>query len=381
MQKKRLFTPGPASVPVETLMESARPMVHHRKKVFKDIYAETLEKLKEVFQTSGEIFIFSSSGTGAMEAALLNLTSPGDKAIVINSGKFGARWESLSETFGVEYISLKYKWGESASHEDIRKILQENNDIKAVFATLTETSTGALHPIKDIASVVSKTSAILIVDAVSGLAADRLMMDEWGIDVVVSGSQKALMSPPGLGFVAVNERAAEAFKRNSRKNYYWDLKKASKSAVESQTPFTPPVSLIRGLMASLREITSEGMENLFIRHERLAAATRKGIEALGLEMFPDTPSNALTTVKIPDAERIGSSFVKYCEDNYGITFAGGQDSLKGKIFRIAHMGYYDELDIIAALGAVECALAEQGVMDITGRGVKAAMEVFTSAKL
>lgn len=378
MLKRRLFTPGPTEVPPETLAAGARPILHHRKKEFGEIYTETVNNLKKVFVSEGEVFVFASSGTGAMEAAVTNFTSPGDKVLVIESGKFGERWKQLCGVFETDVNLLECRWGSSADPAEVEKILKENPGIKAVFATLVETSTGALHPIEELASVSSSAGALLIVDAVSGLGCDRILTDEWGVDVVVSGSQKALMTPPGLGFICVNSRAAEVYRENNRKNYYWDLRKASKSLEKFQTPYTPSVNLIAGLLASLESINSEGMENVWDRHRKLAAGTRAGIEAMGLDIFPENPACGLTAVKIPSPEKIGSGFVKHCQDRYGIVFAGGQADLKGKIFRIAHMGYYDELDVIKALAAVEAGLRDLGERDVLGRGVKAALEVFTT---
>ncbi len=378
MKKKYLFTPGPTEVPEEVLIEISRPPIHHRKKDFVNIFEEAVSNLKRVFLSTGEVFIFASSGTGAMEAAVQNFTEEGDKALYIESGKFGERWGELCEVFGVKTTALKYEWGNAVDTGEVEEKLKKNKDIKAVFATLVETSTGTLHPIEELAKVVSKSNAIFIVDAVSGLGSDRIMVDKWGIDVVVSGSQKALMTPPGLSFICINEKAKSVYEKNSRKSYYWDIKKESKAMAKGQTSYTPSVNLITGLLQALKMINTEGIENTFARHEVLAKAAREGIKAMGLELFSSNPANGLTAVNIPSSDRIGGVFVKHIEEKYGVVFAGGQEKLKSKIFRIAHMGYYDKLDVIKALGVVEMALKELGVMDVLGKGVGAAMEVFTN---
>jgi aspartate aminotransferase-like enzyme len=370
MIKKQLYTPGPTEVPPETLAALAKPVLHHRKEEFKKLYFSAVSNLGSIFKSSGEIFILTSSGTGAMEAAVNNFTSPGDKALVVVSGKFGERWEELLETFGVETEVLNYEWGSPAVPEDIKNKLKGRDDIKAVFATLVETSTGTLHPIKEIAEIVENTPASFIVDAVSGLGCDVIKTDEWGIDAVVSGSQKALMTPPGLGFVCVNEKAKNIYRDNDRKNYYWDFKKASARLENSQTPYTPAVNLIAGLDQSLRMINSEGIENVWERHNMLSEAARAAMDKLGLEVFSESPARGLTAIKIPE----GKSFiVKELKERFGIVAAGGQAHLKGKIARLGHMGYSDKSDIqklIAAAGLI--------LEDFSGlsAALKAANEIF-----
>ncbi|MFW6134755.1 MAG: pyridoxal-phosphate-dependent aminotransferase family protein [Elusimicrobiota bacterium] len=374
MKKRQLFTPGPTQVPEQVLLELAQQVVHHRKSDFKQMYEETIGNLKKVFRTNGEIFVFASSGTGAMEAAVANFTSEGEKSLVVDSGKFGARWKELCDTYQVDSIVLEYEWGKAAEPDDIQKELENNKDIKAVFVTLVETSTGTLHPIKEIAEIVSNTDAVLIVDAVSGLGCDVIETDKWGVDVVVSGSQKALMTPPGIGLMCIGDKAKQIYSDNSRKNYYFDLKKASKSLGKYQTPYTSPVNLIRGLLCSLKMINSEGMENVWERHRQIAQAARKGIKAMGLKLFSESPANGLTAAYIPEQINEAKEFLNHLENNLGIYFAGGQAHMKGKIFRIAHMGYYDKLDILKALCALELALKRFNVIQETGKGPGAAME-------
>ncbi|MFH1415848.1 MAG: alanine--glyoxylate aminotransferase family protein [Elusimicrobiota bacterium] len=378
MIKKRLFTPGPTEVPHAVLLEMARPTIHHRKSEFAEIFKEVIANLNRIFLSTGEIFVLSASGTGAMEAAVQNFTCEGDRALTIDSGKFGERWTSLCKKAGVEAEVLSYEWGKAALPSDIEKKLAADSSIKAVFTTLVETSTGTLHPIEEIAKVVSKTDAVLVVDAVSALGSDRIKVDQWGVDVVVSGSQKALMTPPGIALMCVNKKARSVYEKNTRNTYYWNLKSASKSLSKGQTPYTPAVNMLMGLLEALRMINREVIENVWARHEQLAEAARAGIKAMGLELYSESPANGLTAVKIPDPDRIGSAFVKHLEERHGIYFAGGQDQVKGKIFRIAHMGYYDKMDVIIALASVEMTLKELGVGDVLGKGVKAAMEVFSA---
>ncbi len=377
MDKKQLFTPGPTEVPQETLLESAKPVIHHRKQVFKELFRETTENLKYVFASEkSDVHILSSTGTGAMEAAVLNFTSPGDSAAVIVSGKFGERWRDLCKSFDVNAEIIEYEWGDYCKPDDVRKVIKEKN-IKAVFATLVETSTGTVNPIRELAEVTSQAGVLLVVDAVSGLGCDRLEMDKWDVDVVVSGSQKALMTPPGLGFVCVNSKAKDALQENKRKNYYWNLKKSQKSLGKMQTPYTSPVNLIKGLNNSLKMIISEGMEAVWGRHQKLSGGAQAGIEEMGLEIFSKSPAAGLTAVKIPSPDKIGESFTKHCEKKYGVVLAGGQAHLKGKIFRIAHMGYYDEMDVVKSLAAIEATLNDLGERNVLGCGVKAALEKFS----
>ncbi len=370
MIKKQLFTPGPTEVPPETLAATARPVLHHRKEGFKKLYFSAVSNLGKIFRSSGEIFILATSGTGAMETAVCNFTSSGDKALVVVSGKFGKRWKELLNTFGVEAEVLNYEWGRPADPGDIKEKLEGRKDIKAVFTTLVETSTGTLHPIEKIASVVKESPAALIVDAVSGLGCDVIETDKWEIDVVVSGSQKALMTPPGLGFICVNKKAKELYEKNERKNYYWDLKKASGRHKNNQVPYTPAVNLIAGLEQSVKMINKEGIENVWERHKMFSEATRAAMDKLGLEVFSESPARGLTAVKIPE----GKSFiVKELKEKFGIVVAGGQAHLKGKIARLGHMGYADKSDILKLITASGLI-----VEDFSGlsAALKAANEIF-----
>ncbi len=375
--KKRLFTPGPTPVPEEILLEMAKPIIHHRTAEFRKINEEVERDLQELFQTKNPVITLASSGTGAMEAALSNILSPGEKALVIKGGKFGERFAEICIAYGVEVVPLDVEWGKAVEPESVRKILDNNQDIKAVFTTLCETSTGVLTDIRAIGKIVAEfPDTVLVVDAVSSLGAVSCKTDEWNLDMVVTGSQKALMLPPGLSFLSISEKAVKKMESSKSPRYYLDLKKYLKSLEKFDFPFTPAVSLILGLKKSLALIREEGLENVLKRHQILAEATRAAVQAMGLELLAEKPANALTAVKVPEGID-GNELTKMLKEKYGINFAGGQAQLKGKIFRIAHLGYFDKLDIILAISALEMALSELGYKLEPGVGVKAAEEILT----
>ncbi len=375
--KKRLFTPGPTPVPEEILLEMARPIIHHRTAEFKKIAEKVQEDLQYLFQTKNPVVILSSSGTGAMEAAASNILSPGEKALVIKGGKFGERFGEICEAYGIDVVAIDVEWGKAVEPESVRKILNNEKDIKAVFTTLCETSTGVLTDIRAIGKIVAEfPDTVLVVDAVSSLGAVSCRTDEWNIDVVITGSQKALMLPPGLSFLSISEKTGKKIESSKLPGYYFDLKKYHKSLAQFDFPFTPAVSLILGLKKSLSLIREEGLENVLKRHQILAEATRAAVQAIGLELLAEKPANALTAVKVPEGID-GNELTKMLKEKYGINFAGGQAQLKGKIFRIAHLGYFDKLDIILAISALEMALSELGYKFELGAGVKAAEEILT----
>lgn len=376
MKKEYLFTPGPTPIPPESNLAMSRQIDYHRSAESTRIIKESCQMLKHVFQTQNEVMILTSSGTGAMEAAICNLLSPGDKALVIRSGKFGERWGEICAAYGVEFDPTDVQWGLSVDPNLVESRLKADPEIKAVFATLCETSTGSLHDIKALGEIVKDTGAVLIVDAVSGLAADDLQMDNWHVDGVVSCSQKGLMTPPGLGFVSFSEKAWRLAETSKLPKYYFDLKKAKAGAEKGQTPYTPAISLIVGLHQALKMIGSEGIRQVLARHARLAEATRAGIKAMGLELFASMPANTLTSVRVPDGMD-GKLLVKQIREKQGVTFAGGQDKLSGKIFRIAHLGYCSDLDVILSLSAVELGLVQMGFQFKFGSGVGAAEEVLS----
>ena len=376
MEKKYLFSPGPTMLPPEVLLKMAEPIMHHREPEFEKIFAEIRQGLKYLFQTKNEVLIFTSSGTGAMEGAVSNLLSKGDKALVVRGGKFGERWGEICKAYGIELIPVDVEWGRAVDPEKIQEILKSDPSIRAVYTQASETSTGVKHPIKEIAEIVKKyDGTIIVVDAITGIGVFNIPMDEWGLDVVVSGSQKALMLPPGLAFAALSDKAWKFVERSDLPKYYFNFKKELKSAQKNQSSYTPAISLFVGLRETLNMIRKEGLEGVFRRHEKLAAATRAAVKGLGLELFaPQTPSNALTAVKIPagiDGLKLQNLFF----EKFGITVAEGQDRAKGKIIRIAHLGYYERLDVVMVISALEMLLKEMGYNFELGKGVKAAEEI------
>jgi aspartate aminotransferase-like enzyme len=376
MEKKYLFSPGPTMLPPEVLLKMAEPIMHHREPEFEKILAEIREGLKYLFQTKNEVLIFTSSGTGAMEGAVSNILSKGDKALVIRGGKFGERWGEICQAYGIEFVPIDVQWGKAVDPGQIQKFLKSDSAIRAVYTQASETSTGARHPIREIAEIVKKhEETILVVDAITGIGVFNLPMDEWGIDVLISGSQKALMLPPGIAFAALSDKAWKFVERSDLPKFYFDFKKELKSAQKNQNSFTPAISLFVGLRESLHLIRKEGLEAIFQRHEKLADATRVAVKALGLELYaPDSPSNAVTAVKVPEGIQ-GGKLKNLFFEKFGITVAGGQGQAKGKIIRIAHLGYYERLDMIMVISALEMLLKEMGYPFELGSGVKAAEEV------
>jgi len=372
--KHKLFTPGPTPLPEEVRLIQARGIIHHRSKGFSDVFKEIREELRYVFQTKEEVLLFSSSGTGAMEAVVVNLFSSGDKVLVIRGGKFGERWAEIAATFGVQVVSIDVEWGHAVNPELIEKKLREDPGIRAVFSQLVETSTGVVYDIETITRVTKEEGVILIVDAVSGLGAEALCTDKWGVDVVVAGSQKALMIPPGLAFVALSGKAWRLTENSDLPKYYWDFKKAKKAQDRNQTVYTPAITLVCALRESLRLLKKEGWDNVLGRHAKLAKATRQGVLALGLQIFAKAPSNVLTAVEIPSS--VGVKRLRgLMRDRYGVEVAGGQAALTEKIIRIAHLGAMEVTDIIVVLSALEMSLSELGYPVEMGKGIAAAEEI------
>ncbi len=372
IKKTRIMTPGPTPVPVEVLLEGAKETMAHRTPKFRAMLKEASEGLKKVFRTRGEVFILSSSGTGALEAAVANTVSPSDKVLAIVGGKFGERWAELCDAYGANTIKVDVEWGDWLEPTELERILKENPDTKVVFATLSETSTGVVYDVKAMAEVVKKTNAIFVVDAVSGLIAEPLEMTDWGVDIAVAGSQKAFMMPPGLAFVAVEgEKAWKRIEETTSPRYYFDLRAYKKK--HPDTPYTGAVNLVYQLNKALKMIEEEGMEEIWKRHALFAGAMRDGIKAIGLELFPKKPGNVLTAVKIPESVD-GAEFLKVAREKYGMYFSGGQGKLSGKIFRASNLGYVDRVDMISAMAIVEMTLKDLGVDLPIGAGVKAVEE-------
>jgi aspartate aminotransferase-like enzyme len=357
----------------------ATPMLYHRAPAFDELYERVLARLPGVFATANPVLAFSASGTGAMESAVANLVRPGTKALALAAGKFGERWIQLCEAYGAELVRHEPGWGVRIDAADVDRALAANPGVEVVFGTLSETSTGIVHDVQAIAEVARRHGALLAVDAVSGLGAARLLQDDWGIDVAVAGSQKALMTPPGLAFASVSERALEKAAAQPAGRYYFDWGRSAKSQAKSASPFTPAVSLFLGLDVALQMIEREGLENVWARHELLARATRTGVLALGLELYgdPDERSTVVTAIELPgdvDGGKVPGTLRKL-----GITANGGQDALKGKILRIAHCGYFGAFDILTSLSGLEIALQQLGHDVEHGAGVGAAQRVFLEA--
>jgi aspartate aminotransferase-like enzyme len=373
IKKLRIMTPGPTPVPVDVLLEGARETLYHRNPEFLKMLENVSSDLKLVFRTNDRVFILASSGTGAMEAAVANTVNAGDKVIAVVGGKFGERWADLCKVYNANMIELDVEWGDYLKPEQIKKLLDQNPDVKVVFTTLSETSTGVVNDIKSIAEIVRKTNALLVVDAVSGILAEPLETDMWGVDMVVAGSQKAFMMPPGLSFVAVSgEKAWKRIEEVKSPRYYFDLRAYKKSYTD--TPYTGAVNLVYQLSKGLDMIKAEGVENVWTRHAIFGNAVRKGVKALGLELLAKRPGNVVTAVKVPEGID-GSKFLKFCREEYGMVFSEGQSQLKGKIFRVSNLGYVDKLDIISAIATIEMAMNKFGKKVPMGEGVKAAEEV------
>jgi aspartate aminotransferase-like enzyme len=376
MKKYQLMAPGPTPVPSEVLLAMAQPMIHHRTPEYEALFVEVRAGLKRLFQTAQEVIPLACSGTGAMEAAVVNTLSAGDTVAVVVAGKFGERWLEICRAYGIEVVELKAPFGQTVPAARVAETLKANPKVKAVLTQHSESSTGVLHDVRGFAAITRATDAILIVDAVSSLGIANLEMDAWGVDVVVSGSQKGLMLPPGLGFCALSERAWARNKASRLPKYYFDLAEERKTVARNEAHFTPAVSIVIGLRTVLQMLEHEGLANVFKRHDRLARATRAGAEALGLGLFCQaTPSPALTAVT-PPAGVDSEAIVKAYSQVHNITIAGGQGEMKGKLFRLGHMGYAAEFDVITALAALEQVLAGIGQPVDFGAGVRGAQKVF-----
>jgi aspartate aminotransferase-like enzyme len=381
--KQYLMTAGPTPLPPRVSQVMAEPITYHRAPAFVDVYDRALERLPNVFKTGNDVLSFAASGSGAMESAVANLVVPGDSAVVAAAGKFGQRWAELCDAFGADTVQLEFEWGEKVNPERVDEALGAlDRPVRALFTTQSETSTGVVNDVRALAEVARSHNTILAVDAISGLGAVDLPQDEWGVDVVIGGSQKSLMTPPGLAFASVSERALAAAAENPGRRYYFDWAKTAEGQREqpANSPFTPAVTLWRALDVALDLIFEEGLEEVFERHAILARAARAGIEAMGLERFgPDDPdANVVTVARMPDSID-GAAVPKLMRDRFGITVAGGQGHLKGKIVRIAHCGYYGAFDIVVALTGLEMAVRELGHDAEPGAAVGAAERVFFEA--
>ncbi len=376
MIKRYLLAPGPTPVPPEVLLAMAQPIIHHRAPEFAELFGQVREDLKWLYQTASDVLILASSGTGGMEGSVANFLSPGDKALTVNGGKFGERWGKLCKTFGVQVTELKVDWGQAVDPQAVADALKKDPSIKAVYVQASETSTGVAHDVRKIAEIVrAYEDTIVVVDAITALGVMDLKTDAWGLDVVITGSQKALMLPPGLAFVSVSDKAWRLAEKAKNGAFYFDFKKERSSQAKNQTAYTPAVSMILGLQQVLKMLKAEGLEAVFARQATLAQATREGAKAAGLSLLAkDSPSNAVTAIRAPEGVD-GQAIYKNLRVQYGITAAGGQDHLKGKIFRVSHMGYMDRFDVITALAAIEMTLKGLGHPVQLGSGVARAQEL------
>lgn len=373
-----LLIPGPTPIPLRVARAMDRPMINHRGPEFKNIIKEVTEGVKKVYRTEENLLIYPASGTGGLEAAVVNFISPGDKVLAISIGVFGDRFAEIAARFGAKVEKMDFDWGTGADPEQVKDRINQdkNGEIKAVLITHNETSTGAFNDIKAIRQAMGDHPALFMVDAVSGLAALDLRMDDWGLDVVVSGSQKAFMIPPGLSFMAFNQKAYKVQQKNTNNRYYWDVTLGMEYQEKGQTAFTPPISLYYGLQESLKMITEEGLENILVRHANYKHMVRSSIRAMGLELFTEDrfASSAVTSIRAP--KEIGANRIrKYMFKEFNIILAGGQQSLDDVIFRLGHLGYVRELDIISVLAALELTLVKFKYKLEPGAGIKKAQEI------
>jgi aspartate aminotransferase-like enzyme len=380
--KQYLMTAGPTPLPPKVQAAMAEPVLYHRAPEFDALFKRVVERLPAIFGTANDVIVLTSSGTGGMESAVANLVRPGQSMLACAAGKFGERWIELGEVYGAEVVRYEPGWGSRLEAEDVDRVLAEHAEVEVVFATLSETSTGVVHDVQALAEATRGRGAILVVDAISGLGATEMRQDGWGIDVVVGGSQKALMAPPGLAFVSASERALERAAAGPGGRYYFDWHRAlaEQRKPAPATPFTPAVTLLRALDVALDLLEAEGLEEALARHDLLARATRAGVRRMGLEVFgdPDERATVVTAVALPDTID-GAAVPRLLRDRCGITANGGQGELKGKILRIAHCGYFGAFDILIGLAGLELVLRELGADVEPGSGVAAAQQVFLEA--
>jgi aspartate aminotransferase-like enzyme len=376
-EKRYLMTPGPTPVPPEVLAALAEPVVHHRGRDFRETYERCLARLRDVYRTEHDVLLFTSSGTGAFESAVANLTSPGERSVVVSAGSFGERWAAMTKAYGADLVHVRLDWGETPEPDDLRSVLAGAGDVNAVYLVHSETSTGVVADVQALAAVAKEAGALVVVDAVSSLGAVPLETDAWGIDVVVSGSQKALMCPPGLAFASVSAAALAAAVQSRSPRFVYDWERTRAAQAKLDAPFTPAVSLVRALDVALGLLLDEGLEAAFARHARLGRACREGAKAMGLELFsPDEDRSAVVTaIRAPDGVD-ATRVVADLRERFGITIANGQGELKGKILRIGHVGWFDVFDITTALAALELALANAGAEIERGVAVTRALEAY-----
>jgi aspartate aminotransferase-like enzyme len=378
MKKIRLLTPGPTAIPETVLAKFAEPIIHHRTSLFEAEFKILQDQLKWLFQTRQLVLTLTCTGTGAMEATVAGMFSPGDSVIVVNGGKFGERWTKISKTYGLSADEIVLERGKSVSLQELESRILANPGAKAVLFQASETSTGALMPVQGIVELCKRHNKLSVCDGITAVGILNLPMDEWGMDVLITGSQKALMLPPGLSFLALSDLAWKAVENSKSPKYYFDLVRERKMQEKQQTAWTPGISLIHGGVESLRMLKEEGLPALFERHEKLARCTRAAVSALGLEFFSSSPSPVLTTVKVPSSFSVeqGKQIQKIMQEKYGVIITGGQDELQGKILRLSHFGYCDVFDVMTGIGALELTLADLGHPVSFGAGTGAVLKAY-----
>lgn len=378
MKKSYLLAPGPTPVPERVAAVLGQPIPHHRTPGFEKTFAEVREGLKWIFQTKSEVILLTATGTGGMDAAVSNVFRRGEKVITVNGGKFGERWTKIAKVYGLEVAELKVANGEAVEPAALSKFCDANPDAKAILFQASETSTGARMPVQEIATIAKKRGMLSVCDAITALGVMNIETDAWGLDVVITGSQKAMMIPPGLAFIALSDAAWKKTESSDLPKFYFDLAKERKAHLANQTAWTPAISLVLGLAESLRMLREEGLENVFNRHETLMKATHAAVEALGLELLAKkSPSPAVSAVVVPSTVQEGKKIPKLMRDRYGVTIAGGQDELEGKIFRLSHFGYVSPFDVTTGISCLELVLKELGHPVTFGAGVGAALRVFS----
>jgi aspartate aminotransferase-like enzyme len=369
MRSPKLFTPGPTAVPAEVLEIQARPLIHHRTEEFRRALTEAMRGLQYILNTKQPVVVLTASGSGAMEATVVNLTKPGETVIVTEVGKFSERWREIAEVYGLRVVVVSAEYGQVATPDSVGRAFKENPGATVLFTTHSETSTGALQDVEAFANIARKHDALIAVDAITSAGAHHVRTDEWGLDAVVGGSQKGVMLPPGLGYVALSQRAMAKMRAGRHPVYYFDLLKAVASAEKGDTPYTPAITLVLALERALQMMREEGIENVVARHDANGSAVRAAVTAMGMKLLAAVPSNAATAVLTPGDS--AGQITKHIEKRYGVKIAGGQGSLKGKIVRIGHLGYYDESDMYTVVSAFEATLNDLGLLKSFGAGVEA----------
>jgi aspartate aminotransferase-like enzyme len=380
IKKQRLLTPGPTPLLPAALHAMMGSDIHHRTEDFRNLYKRVLSSLQEVLGTSNDVLVLVASGTGGLEASVQNFFSPGDEVLVCSAGKFGERWVELTKAYGLQATVLKAEYGDAVSPEAVEQALAQNNNIKGVFVQASETSTGAQHDVKAMGAAVKKTDALFVVDAITGIGTMPLDVDGWGLDIVVGGSQKAFMIPPGLAFVSVGPKAWSVADKAKTPRFYFDLKRERKNAASGESAWTPNTALLLALDGALQYIKSIGMDKLVENAQLLARATREAMTALGLELFSSSPGSSVTAVRAPKGMDSGV-IIKEFRNRFNAIITNGQGSMKGQIFRLAHLGYFDFHDLFAVVAELEIILAAQGLPIRFGAGVAAVQNVYTEAAL